>query len=140
MNIMSSTAIETDAATDYSTIRSPDSQNAAPSHPALKPSEATLQSGSHLNVIPIVATPQGATTPTASVSHPWDVEGLTHRLNRSRVSKDELKQLRKKELVEFYENQNDMIDDFLSPLLEPQDQEDHNNRVCVLFYAFHESL
>ncbi|KAJ3350815.1 hypothetical protein GGF32_004636 [Allomyces javanicus] len=79
-----------------------------------------------------------ASVSTESLQHPWLSEGLTHRLSNSRKSPEELKQLRKtsgasgKKVVQFYEEQNELIDDLLAPIADNSaEQADTDRKVTM---------
>ncbi|KAI9183263.1 hypothetical protein H9P43_004180 [Blastocladiella emersonii ATCC 22665] len=60
--------------------------------------------------------------------HPWLSSGLTHRLSSSKKSPEELARLRKEgasaRVARFYEDQNEMIDEYLAPINAGEDNDD----------------
>ncbi|KAI9149719.1 hypothetical protein H9P43_009898 [Blastocladiella emersonii ATCC 22665] len=72
--------------------------------------------------------------------HPWLSAGLTHRLTSSKKSPEELEQLRRNgssssRVARFYEEQNEMIDDYLTPVSTRSDSSGDDAKVTLAVRA-----
>lgn len=104
-----------------------DAADAAAAAPA-SPSDATAAE--------TVSLCAGASVSGDSAVHPWLTSGLTYRLSSSRKSPEELKRLRSQgtpaKVTQFYEEQNELIDDLLTPLIVDDDNEENDDAKVTL--------
>ncbi|KAI9219041.1 cation efflux family-domain-containing protein [Blastocladiella britannica] len=76
-----------------------------------------------------------AAGPSSAIDHPWLNAGLNYRLTASRKSPEELAKLRKTggaKVARFYEHQNELIDDLLTPLVPVTDEADRDAQVTMV--------